>query len=96
VSIDRVPFSVTTSSSPDGENETCAGLAPSRCCDASGAPSVVKPLTVAEPAFKTYNTFPCTVTEIGRTPPDGNTVCSCSPFGCTANTDTELLPALTA
>src|SRR3954471_12150391 len=96
VSIDCVPFSVTTSSSPDGENATCAGFAPTSGCVARGVPDVVSPLIVAEPMLRTYKTSPWTVTLIGRTPPDGNCVSRRRPFGSTANAETVLLPAFTA
>src|SRR5207247_10880546 len=98
------PFSVTTSGSPFGAKETCAGLelpGPRGCVEpASGvrvARPTVKPVMFpAPPALSTYSDFPCTVTLIGRTPPEDTVVSSSRPSGRTEKSEIELLPALTA
>src|SRR5947208_1833984 len=104
VSIVCEPFSVTTSVSPPGENDTCAGVelpVPSGCVElASGvresAPTVKPVMLPAPPALSTYSDLPCTVRLIGRTPPEATVAWSSRPPGRTEKSETELLPALTA
>jgi hypothetical protein len=90
--------------SPLGEKETCAGLelpGPSGCVEPASGVRVARPATKPVmlptlPALSTYNDSPCTVTLIGRIPPEGTVVSSSRPSGRTENSEIELLPAFTA
>src|SRR5919106_4192480 len=105
VSIRLVSFSVTTSSSPLGSNDTWAGpgaaVLSGRVERASGdrCPDLdtVNPLMFAlPPAFSAYSRPRWTVRLIGWSPPDASVSSRSRPSRLTSNAEIESLPGLTA